>query len=120
MVGENADAGANVGAPVVAEDDDSDILTYTLDDDVNGNGCADSFEIDPATGRSRLGTILSWTSRRRCTYMVMVTATDPAGLNATIHHVTINVSDDANEPPAITGTVPDSFDEVLTAEMRQR
>ena len=33
IVGENADAGANVGAPVVAEDDNKDILTYTLGGD---------------------------------------------------------------------------------------
>ena len=55
MVGENADAGANVGAPVVAEDDDGDILTYTLGDDGNGNGDADSFAIDPATGQITVG-----------------------------------------------------------------
>ena len=47
-------------------------------------------------------------------YMGMVTATDPAGLFAEID-VTINVSDDANEPPAITGTVT-SFNEGTDAE----
>ena len=39
MVGENADAGANVGAPVAAEDDNSDILTYTL-----GGAAVDDFQ----------------------------------------------------------------------------
>ena len=42
--------------------------------------------------------------------MVTVIATDPAGKSAT-SDVTINVSDDANEPPAITDDVPASFDE---------
>ena len=50
MVGENADAGANVGAPVAAEDDDSDILTYTL-----GGDDASSFKIDAATGQITVG-----------------------------------------------------------------
>ena len=51
MVGENADAGANVGAPVVAEDGDSDILTYTLTGDESEGG----FKIDAATGQITVG-----------------------------------------------------------------
>ena len=80
MVGENADAGANVGAPVVAEDDDSDILTYTL-----GGNDASSFKIDAATGQITVGAetkVDFETTGRDPTYMVMVTATDPAGLFA--------------------------------------
>ena len=109
MVGENVGAGVNVGAPVAAEDDDSDILTYTLDDDTD----ASSFEIDPATGQITVGDDTELDFETKSTYMVMVTATDPAAVRAVID-VTINVVDDANEPPAITGTVPDSFDEELT------
>ena len=111
IVGENADAGANVGAPVVAEDGDSDILTYTL-----GGDDASSFKIDAATGQITVGakTKVNFEEEgREPTYMVTVTATDPAakvGQAAEIT-VTINVSDDANEPPAITGAVTDSFDE---------
>ena len=103
MVGENADAGANVGAPVVAEDGDSDILTYTL-----GDANVGGFKIDAATGQITVGADLDFETAT--SYTVTVTATDPAGLFAVIN-VTINVSDDANEPPAITGTVPTSFNE---------
>ena len=110
MVGENADAGANVGAPVAAEDDDSDILTYTLD----GAEDASSFEIDPATGQITVGDETEVDFETAMTYMVTVTATDPAAVSAVID-VTIDVVDDANEPPAITGTVPDSFDEETDA-----
>ena len=49
-IGENADAGANVGAPIAAKDDDSDILTYTL-----GGTDVDSFKIDAATGQISVG-----------------------------------------------------------------
>ena len=103
MVGENADAGANVGAPVVAEDDNSDILTYTL-----GGTNEDDFKIDAATGQITVGADTELDFETATSYTV--TATDPAGLFAVIN-VTINVSDDANEPPAITGTVPTSFNE---------
>ena len=45
-VAENTDAGQAIGDPVVAEDEDSDILTYTL----TGTD-AGLFDIDPATGQ---------------------------------------------------------------------
>ena len=110
MVGENADAGANVGAPVAAADNDDDILTYTLGDTLDN----ESFEIDQATGQITVGTGTKLDFETKATYMVTVIATDPAGKSATID-VTINVSDDANEPPAIGGTVPDSImEETLT------
>ena len=108
MVGENADAGANVGAPVVAEDDDGDILTYTL-----GGTDVDSFKIDAATGQITVGDDTELDYETKISYMVTVTATDPAGVSdagvSDAIGVTINVVDDANEPPAITGTVPDSI-----------
>ena len=46
MIGENTDAGENVGNPVVANDANNDILTYTLAGDA-----AAAFKIDPATGQ---------------------------------------------------------------------
>ena len=114
MVGENADAGANVGAPVAAEDGDSDILTYTLDDGIP----AKSFEIDAATGQITVGAETELDFETDPSYTVMVTATDPAGLFAPAITVTISVSDDANEPPAITSAdpVPPSFNEGTEAE----
>ena len=45
-VAENTPAGSAIGDPVVAEDEDGDILTYTLDGDN-----ADVFDIDWATGQ---------------------------------------------------------------------
>ena len=105
MVGENADAGANVGAPVAAADNDGDRLTYTL-----GGNDNESFEIDQATGQITVGDDTDVDFEMKKVYMVTVTATDPAGASAPIT-VTIDVSDDPNEPPAITGDVPPSFDE---------
>ena len=43
-VAENTAAGEAIGDPIVAEDDDGDVLTYTLYDD--GNGHSDLFAID--------------------------------------------------------------------------
>ena len=43
-------------------------------------------------------------------YMFTVTATDPAGLSSTID-VMITVTDDMDEPPTISGTVPDFEEE---------
>ena len=105
MIGENADAGMNVGDPVVADDANNDILTYTL-----GGTNADAFEIDPATGQITVGDDTELNFEGTPSYTVTVTATDPAGANAEIT-VTINLVDDENEPPAITGTVPASFNE---------
>ena len=45
-IAENTPAGSAIGDPVVAEDEDGDILTYTLD-----NTSAMSFDIDWATGQ---------------------------------------------------------------------
>ncbi len=109
MIGENADAGASVGAPVTAEDKESDILTYTLD----GTDEA-SFDIDPATGQITVGAMTMLNFETKTDYAVTVTATDPADESDEIA-VTINVVDDANEPPAITGTVPASFNEGTAA-----
>ena len=51
-VAENTAAGTDIGAPVVATDDDNDILTYTLEDaDGSIDGDSASFAIDWATGQ---------------------------------------------------------------------
>ena len=49
-VAETAVAGTNVGSPVVAEDkDENDVLTYTLDDDM------DKFTVDRGHGSDQRG-----------------------------------------------------------------
>ena len=45
-VPENTEAGGNIGAPVTANDPDSDTLTYTL-----GGTDANFFDIDTSTGQ---------------------------------------------------------------------
>ena len=47
-VAENTPAGSAIGDPVVAEDEDGDILTYTLD----CHQLPTSFDIDWATGQT--------------------------------------------------------------------
>ena len=98
MVEENTVAGMDVGLPVAAEDDDDDILTYTIDDTA-----ADTFDIDPATGQ--ITTKAALDADTTPTYTVTVTATDPAGETDVIT-VTITVTG-VNEPPEITGDVDD-------------
>ena len=94
MVAENAAAGAYVGDPVMAMDEnEGDTLTYAL-----GGGDAASFTIDPATGQIMVGegTELDFESEMT-TYTVTVTATDSFG-ESDMATVTINVTD-VNEQP---------------------
>ena len=105
-VPESTPAGMTIGDPVVAEDKDGDVLTYTL----TGTD-AESFTIDWATGQ--LKTKASLDEETKSSYTVTVRATDPAGIpqaadgdrkdaNSGIVTVTITVTD-VNEPPAFTG-----------------
>ena len=86
-VAENTAAGMNVGAPVMATDDDNDTLSYMLSGDD-----AMYFTID------RMGQIMVGANAMldheaaKNTYMVTVTATDPDGATDSIM-VTINVTD---------------------------
>ena len=51
---ENTAAGEAIGDPIVAEDENDDVLTYTLYDvDGGDGGDSDSFAIDWATGQLR-------------------------------------------------------------------
>ena len=99
MVEENTAAGVDVGLPVAADDDDNDILTYTLGD----TAADDAFDIEPATGQ--ITTKAELDADDTATYRVTVTATDPAGMTDSIT-VTITVTG-VNEPPEITGDVDD-------------
>ena len=107
-VAENADAGANVGARVTANDANGDILTYTL-----AGGAADVFEIDPATGQIMVSAGAELDFDTGPNHPGMVMAMDPAGAIAEIV-VTITLVDDMDEPPTITGTVPASVEEGQT------
>jgi hypothetical protein len=92
-VAENTAAGENIGAAVVATDDDTgDTLTYTL----GGTDMA-SFTIDANTGQLKTSEDLDFETRT--TYEVEVTATDGSGATAMIT-VTITVTDRAIEGAA--------------------
>ncbi len=97
---ENSDAGANVGAPVRANDPDAgDDLSYTI----SGGADMGSFEITAANRSSgqitvKKGTMLDFEGAQT-TYEVEVTARDPFGLEDSTT-VTIMVTDD-NEKPEI-------------------
>ena len=70
---ENTAAGQAIGDPLVAEDEDGDILTYTLT-----GTTADSFSIDWATGQ--LMTKGALDAELVAIHIVTVRATDPAGV----------------------------------------
>ena len=112
-VAENTAAGQAIGDPFVADDDDGDVLTYTL----SGNN-ADSFSIDWATGQ--LMTKAALDEETGASYTVIVRATDPAGVpqaqtageaNSDEITVTITVTD-VGEPPAVSGDDEVMFQEV--------
>ena len=84
-VDEKTVAGEDIGAPVAATDaDEDDELTYTL----SGTDAA-SFDIISATGQLQTKDALDHETKD--SYMVMVTATDEAGLSDAIT-VTINIT----------------------------
>ena len=112
-VAENTEAGTDIGAPVVATDEDSgDVLTYTL-----GGDDAASFDIDWATGQ--IMTKADLDEETEDSYTVVVRATDPAGVpqegtavadNSAEVMVVITVTD-VNEAPAVAGDAAVTFNE---------
>ena len=112
-VAENTAAGQAIGDPLVAEDDDGDILTYTL----TGTD-ADSFSIDWATGQ--LMTKAALDEEDKDSYTVTVRATDPAGVpqapsavDADSDEITVTITvTDVGEPPAVSGDAEVTFEEV--------
>ena len=92
-VPENTEAGRNFGAPVSAQDDDGDLLIYTL-----SGADAASFGIGRNNGQLKTKAPLNYEARN--SYTVVVTATDPFGATGSIV-VTINVTDE-DDPPIIT------------------
>ena len=97
-VAEDAEPGDPVGDPVQATDaaeTGPDVLTYTLNDSSN------KFSIDSATGQIEVGEGMTLDfDTEPISYTVVVTATDPSGLNDTIS-VTINITD-VDETPVVT------------------
>ena len=119
-VAENTEAGTDIGAPVVATDEDNDdILTYTL----TGTD-ADFFAIDWATGQIMTKADLdhedaACTTNDVCSYTVVVRATDPAGVPQASNAVADNSDEvtvvitvtDVNEAPAVAGAAAVTFNE---------
>ena len=92
-VAENTEAGRNIGAPVSAQDEDDDLLIYTL----SGADVA-SFGVGRNNGQLKTKAPLNYEARN--SYTVVVTATDPFGAMDSIV-VTINVTDE-DDPAVIT------------------
>ena len=92
-VDEDATAGTNIGAPVSAEDDPGETLTYTL-----GGTDAASFDIVSTTGQ--LQTVAALDAATKSSYTVTVTATDAAGASDTIT-VTITVTTSTTTPVSL-------------------
>ena len=86
FIDENSASGANVGPPVTASDPDRDTLTYSL----TGND-AGYFTINSSTGQIMVGAGTTLDYETKASYMVTVTATDPAGDSDSID-VTITVT----------------------------
>ena len=103
---ENTEADQDIGTPVSAHDDDSELLIYAL-----GGADAASFDISRNNGQLKTKAPLDYEAKR--SYAVQVTATDPSGASESIP-VTISVINE-NEPAQITGTGAVDFAENGTA-----
>ena len=94
-IAENTAAGTDVGAALVAEDDDGDDITYSTERDD-----ADAFDIDPSTGQLRTKEALD--RETQDAYNFIVIAEDDSGSIDRLD-VTVTVTD-VNEPPAVPRT----------------
>ncbi len=92
-VPENSEEERSIGAPVSAQDEDDDLLIYTL-----SGADAASFGIGRNNGQMTTKAPLNYEVRN--SYPVVVTATDPFGATDSIV-VTINVTDE-DDPAVIT------------------
>ena len=90
---DNTETGRSIGAPVRADDDDDDLLIYTL-----GGADAAHFRIGRNDGQLKTWAPLNYEVRN--TFTVVVTATDPFGAADSIE-VTIEVTD-VDDPAEIT------------------
>ena len=101
---ENLASGANVGAVVRATDADGDTLTYSL----TGTD-AGSFTINSGTGQIMVGAGSTLDYETKASYVVTVTATDPAGDSDSIA-VTITVTN-VVELGMVSGDAPPEYAE---------
>ena len=85
-IAENTTTVENVGAPVIAEDDDNDSLTYTL-----GGTDASSFDFDDTDGQIKTKSGVTYDFETEPTYSVTVTADDSNG-GTTTKAVTISLT----------------------------
>ena len=109
-IAENTAAGGNIGTPVTATDSNTgDVLTYTL----GGTDMA-SFDINAASGQLMTQAMLD--HETKASYMVMVTATDKAGLTDSIT-VTITVTNVNEAPMFADETATRMVDENTAADM---
>ena len=109
-IAENTAAGGAIGTPVTATDSNTgDALTYTL-----GGTDAASFGINAASGQLMTQAMLD--HETKASYMVMVTATDKAGLTDSIT-VTITVTNVNEAPMFADETATRMVDENTAADM---
>ena len=101
---ENSAADINIGSPVLATDDDGDLLTYSLDD-------ASAFSIDTATGQLKTSGALDYETQT--TYEVTVSVSDGNGGSDSIT-VTINVTDVGN-PALLSDRTSEVRDAIVDA-----
>ena len=110
MVDENTAADMMIGDAFMATDlDDGDEVMYSL-----GGDDMESFAIDAATGQ--LMTMAMLDHETKDSYMVMVTATDEAGLTGSIM-VTISVTDVNDAPMFASATAERMVEENTAADM---
>ena len=126
-VPESTAVGASVGLPVTAADPDpEDILTYTLDDDIDNTNALVAasdlqfFGIDMETGQIEVAKELDFDAvgEGRAddavagTYTVIVRATDPSGEP---DYITVTITaENVNEAPIVTGRAELSVAEGIT------
>ena len=98
-VAENTEKGRSIGAAVRAQDEDDDLLIYTL-----GGADAEFFRIGRNNGQLKTEAPLNYEAKS--SYSVVVTATDPFGATDSIQ-VTINITDE-DDPAQITVNTGDT------------
>ena len=108
-IAENTAAGTDIGAALVAEDDDDEKITYSTERDD-----AAAFDIDPSTGQLRTKDPLN--REAQDTYTFTVSAEDSSGLSDRLD-VTVTVTD-VNEPPTLTGSGLSTFVEEPPGDYR--